>query len=462
MQDLRERLRGLRRPPVTPGLGSESGPASRCLPPAVPAGRAGARASELERLETSLLGAPGDEGLSIKARLERLVAAADRARMRRDVPAAAAPIEELVPGRRVENDRGAFFLVEDSRHLDSRHGDVPLSRFRAVLPGSVAVVAGEPEMHSFDLTRAAFLDTETTGLAGGTGTAAFVVGVGFVEEERFVVRQYLMRDYDEEAAQLCGLSTLLASFPYLVTYNGKAFDLPLLEARYRLNREAFPAARAQHLDLLPPARRLWKLRLESCRLQSLEAALLGVSRAGDVPGEEIPRIYFEYVRSRDARGIVRVLEHNRLDVLSLAALSALACQWVHGEGPEDPRDAYSLGRVFERAQLYERSDAQYRRAVREDAGPLRTAALLRLAARAKRGGDLTAACELWDRAARAGSWYALRELAVHHEHRTRDLAAALAAVDLGLLQAAHPGGGSTRAAREFERRRTRLALKIGR
>jgi hypothetical protein len=317
-------------------------------------------------------------------------------------------------------------------------------------------------MHSFDLARAAFLDTETTGLAGGTGTAAFLVGVGFVAEERFVVQQYLMRDYDEEAAQLRGLSELLASFPYLVTYNGKAFDVPLLEARYRLDRQAFPAAGAQHLDLLPPARRLWKLRLESCRLQSLEAALLGVRRTGDVPGEEIPRIYFDYVRSRDASGIARVLEHNRMDVLSLAALSALACQWVNGEGPDDARDAYSLGRVFERARLYERSDAQYRRAVREDAGALRAAALLRLAAHAKRGGDLAAACDLWDEAARSGSWYALRELAVHHEHRSGDLAAALSAADRGLVLAADGDGGSPRAVRDFVRRKDRLARRAAR
>jgi len=313
------------------------------------------------------------------------------------------------------------------------------------------------------LCRGGFPDTETTGLAGGAGTAAFLIGVGFVEGDRFVVRQYFMRDYDEEPALLHALAELLASFPFLVTYNGKAFDVPLLESRYRLNRTPFPAATAHHLDLLPPARRLWKLRLESCRLQSLESALLGMRRAGDVPGEEIPRIYFEYLRSRDARGIARVLQHNRLDVLSLAALSAVACQWVHDEGPDDPRDAYSLGRVFERARLYERSDEQYRRALGDEVGPLRTAALLRLAARAKRAGDHSSACDLWEQAAAGGSWLALRELAVHHEHRTRDLDAALAAVDRGLDPSASARDiASGRVVAEFARRKARLARKMDR
>jgi hypothetical protein len=162
------------------------------------------------------------------------------------------------------------------------------------------------------------------------------VGVGWVEGERFRFRQYFMRDYHEEPALLRGLAEDLAGCERIVTFNGGLFDVPLLETRYRLNRERFPLGQALHFDLLHPARRLWKARLESCRLQSLERALLGVTRRGDVPGEEIPRIYFDFVRRRDGRAMARVLEHNRLDVLSLAALAALACQWVEGGHAEDP------------------------------------------------------------------------------------------------------------------------------
>jgi uncharacterized protein len=431
---LHDKLRRLRRPPE----GSEATPA-------------------LDRLEETLLGERSDE-LSLKARLERLVAVAARGRKpepRREV--VSRPLEELVQGMRVENDRGEFFLIEEDVPLESHHGDVPLSRFRALLPDTVAVLTAEPDLGSFDFASAVFLDTETTGLAGGAGTAAFLVGIGFVDGDRFRVRQYFMRDYHEEGALLQALGQDLERFRHLVTFNGKMFDMPLLEARYRLNRQPFPLAQAPHLDLLHPARRLWKARLESCRLQSLESALLGVRRHGDIPGELIPQIYFDYVRQRDPRSLFRVFHHNRLDLVSLAALSILACQWVEEGRAEDPRDVFSLARVFERARLYERSEAEYRRTLESDPGELRVPALMRLAWRAKRAGSFDEAVTLWQAAAEEGEVMALRELAVHHEHRTRDLAAALVAVERGLLLLAQRDDPrSRRIAGGFERRRERI------
>jgi hypothetical protein len=327
----------------------------------------------------------------------------------------------------------------------------------------VSILTGQPSLGAFDLRRAVFLDTETTGLAGGTGTAAFLVGVGWVEGERFRFRQYFMRDYHEEAALLRGLAEDLAGVERIVTFNGGVFDVPLLESRYRLNRERFPFASALHFDLLYPARRLWKARLESCRLQSLEQALLSVRRHGDVPGEEIPRIYFDFVRRRDGRAMARVLEHNRLDVLSLAALAALACQWVDGEHAEDPRDVYCLARVLERAELYDRSERQYRRLLEEAPSPVRTASLMRLAARAKKAGEVERALRFWQEAADGGNWLALRELALHHEHRSRDLPAALSMVEIGLDRLdGERGPGTRRALEDFHRRRHRLLAKLAR
>ena len=438
---LHDRLRRLRREP--PPAGMVENPA-------------------LQALERSLLGDPGD-GLSLKQRLERLVAAAARSRRApATVRPAAASIEELVQGRRVENERGEYFVIETELPLEAFHGEVSLSRFRALPAGAVSILTAEPGFEGFDLGRAVFLDTETTGLAGGTGTAAFLIGVGFVAGDRFLVRQYFMRDYHEEAALLRGLAEDLAPFSQVVTFNGRTFDMPLLEARYRLNRDRYPLAEALHFDLLPPARRLWKARLLSCRLQSLEAELLGLRRQGDVPGEEIPRLYFDYVRRRDGRALVRVLEHNRMDVVSLAALSVLACQWVDQGWAEDPRDVYSLARVFEVARLFERSTEQYRRVVEAEPGPLRAHALLRLAARARGGGDEAAAAELWAQAAEEGDWRALRALAVYHEHRRRDLTAALSAVDEGLMRLADSSGpGLHRAEADFRRRRRRILLKQG-
>jgi len=443
---LGERLRRLRRPDVPVP--------ERAAPPA-PEG--------LARLEARLIGALDDDGLTLKERLERLVAAAARRPRANGLGSPGPPLEELLSGRRVENARGEFFLVEDDVHLETLHGAVPFTRLRALDPDAVAILTGQSALGAFDLRNAVFLDTETTGLAGGTGTAAFLVGVGWVEGERFRLRQYFMRDYHEEAALLRGLAEDLAGCERIVTFNGGLFDVPLLETRYALNRERFPLAQARHFDLLHPARRLWKARLESCRLQSLERALLGVIRRGDVPGEEIPRIYFDFVRRRDGRAMARVLEHNRLDVLSLAALAALACQWVEGGHAEDPRDVYCLARVLERASLYERSEEQYRRLLAQAPGPVRTASLLRLAARAKKAGQMETAVAYWEEAAQSGDWFALRELALHHEHRSRDLPAALSAVEngLGRLDGEH-GPGTRRAIEDFHRRRQRLLSKLSR
>jgi hypothetical protein len=274
-----------------------------------------------------------------------------------------------------------------------------------------------------------------------------------------------MRDYHEEPALLHALAEELARFDRLVTFNGKMFDVPLLDARFHLNRRRFPLAEARHLDLLHPARRLWKARLESCRLQSLETSLMGLRRTGDIPGEEIPQVYFDWVRRRDARMLARVFEHNRQDIVSLAALAVLACQWVEEGRAEDPRDVYSLARVLERARLYDRSEAEYRRALDLGPGALRGPALLRLAWRAKRAGDDARAAALWAEAGEAGEVEGWRELAMHHEHRTKDLDGALAAVARGMRLVGPESHRDVRAwhqAEGFERRHQRLVRKKAR
>jgi uncharacterized protein YprB with RNaseH-like and TPR domain len=455
MSSLQERLQRLRRPgPPLPPPGEDEAKA----PPRSP----------LDRLEQELLGRrPGAddefERVPLKERLERLVAVASlRGRRERRVEALP-PLEELLDGMRIENERGEFFLVEEDIALESWHGDVSLARLRSVSSATVEVLTAEAGLSGFDLEGAVFLDTETTGLAGGAGTAAFLIGVGSVEGDRFRVRQYFMRDYHEEAALLRALAEDLQRFRRIVTFNGKMFDIPLLEARYRLNRDRFPLADAPHFDLLHPARRLWKARLESCRLQSLEAGLMGLRRGPDIPSELIPQVYFDWVRRRDARALRKVFRHNRDDIVSLAALAALACQWVEEERAEDPRDVLSLARVLERARLYERSKSEYRRAADRATGRVRTSALLGLAERAKKAGEIDEAAGLWAAAAEAGEPRAMHELAMHHEHRTRDLDAALGLVERALdLIEGRSDLRTGRMAAGFWRRRERLLSKLSR
>ncbi len=438
---------------------------------------AGAVPESLGRVERALLGSSA-ESLPLRERLRRL---ADAAARRSDARQSEShgPSFERFAGEEVTNDRGMFLLVEKIVPLDGSVavgdellGDSTarplgqvlewLNRLQGPATANVRVLSGNPHLADFDLTRAVFLDTETTGLSGGTGTAAFLVGTGHLEGDRFVVRQYFMRDYNEEPALLARLAADLAAFSGVVTYNGAQFDLPLLETRYRLDRSPSPFSSMPHLDLLQPARRLWKARFDCCRLQTLEAGLLGVLRVGDVPGQEIPQIYFRYIRGRGAGSLGRVLQHNYVDIVSLAALLSLALDWVGGAEPEDARDAYSLGRVFERARLYDRAEAEFQRALRLRPGRLEIPVLMRLGYRVKRRGDHSAAARLWERAAQQGECRAFRELALHHERRRRDLDAALEVVEHGLAQLDPSEPCCRRTGADLSRRRARLRARIGR
>ena len=168
-----------------------------------------------------------------------------------------------------------------------------------------------------------FLDTETTGLAGGSGTYAFLIGVGSIGDDGFRVRQFFMRDYSEEASVLHALAEYIAQFDVLITYNGRSYDQPLLETRYTMCRARHPFGRLEHLDLLYGARRLFRLRLENCRLVNLENQILGYEREGDIPGEMIPYCYFEYLRTRRAHRLPPIFHHNVLDIVSLACLTGI-------------------------------------------------------------------------------------------------------------------------------------------
>ena len=231
-------------------------------------------------------------------------------------------IEEIVSGEVVETPFGAHFETERLYERHRRHGSVGIADL-IDLPENLLEALSEGAIAQSHPKRWAFLDTETTGLAGGTGTYAFLIGVGSIDEAGFRVRQFFMRDYGEEASQLAALDAYLERFDVLITYNGKAYDQPLLETRYRMVRARPPFARMEHLDLLFGARRLWKLRLDSCRLVDLENRVLGVERQGDLPGEMIPYYYFEYLRMRQAFRLVPIFHHNAMDIVSLACLTAI-------------------------------------------------------------------------------------------------------------------------------------------
>ncbi len=381
-------------------------------------------------------------------------------------------IEDLVPGRLVENERGRFFLSERRYPLDHVHGCCPLRALLAHEGAIAAALSGHSGWQSLDFGRAAFIDTETTGLAGGTGTYTFLVGVGFFTSESFCLEQYFMRDHGEEPAMLTALGERLATRDALISFNGRAFDLPLLEARFTCNRMVLPLADAPHLDLLLPARRLWRARLDSCALGSVEAHVLGVRRTWeDVPGRVIPSLYFQYLHDGDARSMPGVFYHNQMDVLSLVSLSAVLCALVaQADASGLPAvDRYSLARLYEQMGQPHAAAVAYRQAL---AGPLpppiRQQARQRLSLLCKRQGRWEEALALWQAAVAQDhtTVYAHIELAKYYEHRLGDVDAAVQMTRQALARVRAPDFPASPAERqtlqaELEHRLRRLERKEG-
>lgn len=427
---------------------------------------------------------------------------------------AAAAVREALGGR-VEEGPGGSCLVVERRYEGGRpHGREPVARYAEALRlggealGWLQPGAGGP-IAPF------FFDLETTGLSGGAGTYAFLVGCGWFEGDDFVTRQYFLRGYGEERALLHAVTAFVRSFPLpaaspqslaagpqppapdpqalapaVVTYNGRGFDLPVMETRYLMHRLPFPFGALEHLDLLFSARRLWRRRLvrdgsdrrarlsglvpepgggASCALTVLEEDVLGLQREGDVPGWEIPGRYFAYARTGDATALEAVLEHNRLDLLSLGALTGLVLDLVSGRREAgDRHELLALGRLYDSLGRDGEAERCHRAAAAAgglfDAAPdaaVRAEALHWLALRHRRARRFREAADCWGELLSLPALEprlrreALEAMAVHHEHRARDLAAArrfaLRALDLA------PGG---RPHEELAHRVGRLGRKL--
>lgn len=357
-----------------------------------------------------------------------------------------------------EAHNGLCIVVErrydaDMRHGRQRVGDIVamlrraedgLTALRRAWPaprhGTESVAAPVPSLDGL-----CAIDLETTGLAGGAGTQAFLVGCARLDGDAIVVRQFLSPGFEHERAQLAALAAWMRDTTHLVTFNGRTFDLPLLEMRFTFNRLTWPWPHLPHLDALHPARRFWRERstvlgLEadesSCSLGVLEKRLCGVHRVGDVPGFEIPARFFQFARDGRAEPLEAVLEHNRLDLLSTLLVSARASMLVV-RGPsaaERGHECLGLGRVYERLGEPHSAEACFERAAAEGAGVgdagLRAEALRRLALLQRRAGRVEGAAASWHAllATRGVPAHLRREaresLAIYQEHRARDFGAA--------------------------------------
>jgi uncharacterized protein YprB with RNaseH-like and TPR domain len=387
-----------------------------------------------------------------------------------DVPPGSARLAEIL-GASVKCNRSGEYLSLRKWFLESIGDEPPQGRFDAAALRLLA--PGAPDDIT-DPQQWLFLDTETTGLAGGTGTYPFMVGIAWWDAGGLEVEQFFMREHSEEHSVLVALAERIAERRVLVTFNGKSFDWPLLETRYRMTRTIRPPRLRAHLDFLHPARNLWRSRLGSARLQDLEKHVLGWNRGPDVMSELIPSIYFDFLRGGSPDPLVPIFCHNQMDLRGLAgiAIRVLSLLGDPETSGSDALELYGVSRICERRGEHTRARTLYSRSIAsvlpEETGRAARRALARLA---KREGDFPAACELWE-GMLGGSREGLdayEQLAMHFEHRIREphLAAEVVRKALAELRKADRLGTITTVMhrlrkQRFEKRLARIELKITR
>jgi uncharacterized protein YprB with RNaseH-like and TPR domain len=373
------------------------------------------------------------------------------------------PIDRILPGEWHETEHGPVFVREEWFPLDHQHGavdlGVPLRADRGALAHLLrANDAPDPE-------RYAFFDIETTGLSGGTGTYIVLAGLGSFERTApgeplaFRLRQYFLAGLQHERAMLTTLAEDFGRAEAIVTYNGRAFDVPCVETRMTLARIPSPCSGLAHFDLLHPVRRLYAHRMPGCRLADVERRLLRIDRPDDVPGYLIPQLYRDYLLAGRASPLRGVFRHNADDVLSLAGVLAALADLLSRDD-HDPDDAVAVARWWDRAGDAARAMRLYERALPWlDGGDDWAWAASRQAALCKRAGRRDDAVPYWQRLWSEGDAAAGLDLAKHYEHHAGDLAAA-ENVTLALLdQASHDQGDLSHRLRRIRRKRARRIIE---
>jgi uncharacterized protein YprB with RNaseH-like and TPR domain len=378
---------------------------------------------------------------------------------RQSAPALAEP---AIEGLEEVTALGRHLVVRKVLADDHYHGRVRLSRFSSEELGRLCALLKRKGAVP-DRERIVFLDTETTGLQGGTGMVPFLTGVGYFERDEFHVAQYFIRNFDEEPSALVALEDLLRRFSLVVTYNGASFDIPLLETRFTLARLNSPFQGMEHLDLLPAARRLWREGHGSCRLSALENKIARFLRGADVPGAAIPRAYFDYVRGRGGAVMQGVLKHNVDDIVSLAALAVCAADRVNAQPAafDNPEDLYSLARIVENTTEWKNAIVFYEMALSGGlSDPLQFKARENLITLHRRAGDHVKAMRLCEELIREEDFSrtAWEGAAIHYERVAGDAVRAFQILEQALT-VLDKVAGNKRDRAALERRRERLLQK---
>jgi uncharacterized protein YprB with RNaseH-like and TPR domain len=332
-------------------------------------------------------------------------------------------LAEAVDGQLVFRNAGCYSLSKTVFPFGYQYGQLNLEAVTKQEKFPVAAFNHNFDSIEIEPESMLFVDTETTGL-GGTGAVAFLIGIGRIKREGFEVSQFLIPDYSDEAAMLEDLNAEFTKESTIVSFNGASFDLPVLQDRMIINRVAREIEYKYHLDLLHPARRLFKRRLADCTLINLEKRLFSFYRADDIPGYLVPSVYFEWLADQSLSNMKLVLEHNRFDILSMYFLARVISDafLTNGETLAHVEDLYSLSRYFERRKETNRVEMVFER-VKNETGEISPDAALHYARNFKRSRKVEKSVAIWEKIAvtkSAQSYWASIELAKYYEHQRRD------------------------------------------
>ena len=330
----------------------------------------------------------------------------------------------------VNGDGYYYILREKAFDLNFMHGGTPLGKFLSITSDNFKCLAADSEYKDLLPHNYLFIDTETTGLAGGTGTYIFLLGIGYFENERFIIQQYLLPDFACEAGMMAQIQQKLARIKGFVSYNGKSYDIPLLRTRLILNKlKTDDIDRKQHVDLLHCSRRLWK-KYTQCSLQAIETEILGFARQNDIPGKDIPAVYFNFLKTKDMAPLKTVLKHNVIDILSMVSIASHAtyviCNFAN-DLQNKKFDRHGLFRVFTRMGDVKRA-IKLAESTKND-GDIQLN--LEYGFLLKKLGQHQQAEKVWRHLIASRKMYenAYLELAKYLEHHKRDISEALSVVE---------------------------------
>jgi uncharacterized protein YprB with RNaseH-like and TPR domain len=398
-----------------------------------------------------------EENLSTKEKLERLINLSRQEKQEKSPTQAFEPLP-----------REPLQWLENSYALDAGYGRIKLSSGLGINGDVLSCLSQDEAFRDLDLSTALFIDLETTGLSGGTGVIPFNIGMGYYRDDKFVVGQYFLGELAEEERMIQELRQFFEDmgFRSVVTYNGKNFDIPLLETRFILYRQPFLLSELPHLDFLFPARRLWSHKYESCRLFHLALNVVQADRSEDIPSAEIPWRYFQYLQTGNYDLIEPILYHNQEDILSLLGVVIIGAH-IFFEDPDlclgDAMDFYGAGKVLENAGDVEKSVQFFQKAL---AGNLPAEVSLetrkRLSVHFKRNQDWEKAVPVWEEMTSTNvvtpaQLFSFRELAMHFEHRLKNYEEAKRISEEGFVLSR---GVSSYYESDFSHRLERLRRKI--